>query len=113
MIDRLTKYDAPDVVVLADCVWDDFVGRNTTGTSGPGGTVLPAPTDLYGPGWTPSTTTKDFVNIQRVCRDRHSKGINVGFRDGSARWCKLSDLWKLRWNALSVPLDVTGMPAGY
>ena len=38
--------------------------------------------------------------------NRHHKGINVVFADGSCRWTGLAELWMLRWNGMSVPTVV-------
>ena len=43
----------------------------------------------------------------RYCFDRHRKGINIAFADGSARRVTLADLWTLRWHRDSVPRQVT------
>lgn len=39
--------------------------------------------------------------------DRHGKGINIAFDDGSCHWVGLAELWMLRWNAASQPTSVT------
>ena len=36
--------------------------------------------------------------IRRVCLNRHSLAINVGFADFSARDVKLKELWTLKWS---------------
>lgn len=37
---------------------------------------------------------------------RHRAGINVCFGDGSSRYVRAEDLWTLRWNRQSQPVDI-------
>jgi prepilin-type processing-associated H-X9-DG protein/prepilin-type N-terminal cleavage/methylation domain-containing protein len=44
------------------------------------------------------------------CIPRHGRAINVVFLDGHARTVPLAELWKLKWNTVWVPTDVTLPP---
>lgn len=37
-------------------------------------------------------------DMARVCIDRHNRGVNVAFMDGSSRKVFLTDLWRLKWH---------------
>ena len=37
-------------------------------------------------------------DMARVCIDRHGRGVNVAFMDGSSRKVFLTDLWGLKWH---------------
>jgi prepilin-type processing-associated H-X9-DG protein len=80
-----------NVPIIFDCVWPDLTTVNNSHTP-------PQPPDpppnLSGaniPG-----SGGDMINW-RILINRHNRGINVLFADGSARWVALPDLGMLQW----------------
>jgi len=73
------------IPVLMDCGF--FLAR-------PMDTDLPPETD-GSEGWDPLVPVQ---GIRRVAHDRHYKGINVLFMDGSAEHVKVKELWDLKWH---------------
>ncbi len=49
-------------------------------------------------------------DMARVCIDRHSRGVNLVFMDGSARKIILSKLWSLKWHKEFELLDEVRIP---
>lgn len=106
-VGKLVTADFPDLAVFSDCVWRDFEGRNNdnplhnnwyTGDVAQSLQLGPVSGGLV----------SGQSGIERCCIDRHQKAVNVGFRDGSARRERLSDLWSLRWNLTNTPRYRTG-----
>ena len=74
-----------DVPMFFDCVWVDTWPRTSDAT----------PTNVMGlnpGGGIPTNMT------QRVCLNRHQRGINICFADGSVRKVLLTDLRTLQWH---------------
>ena len=92
-IKTLSQIQRLDIVLFADCTWANTQGSNTnsgTGTSQGiySGFIDPA-VDLNGSHSSDSTG--------RVLLNRHNKGINAAFADGSANFVKCGDIWKVSW----------------
>ncbi|MGE5293457.1 MAG: type II secretion system protein [Solirubrobacterales bacterium] len=83
-----------DAPFIGDARWNNAWPENTQ----------PVPTAV--------ATEERMCNIsnwsQVVCyaMRRHKAGINVCFADGTVRYVQAEDLWTLRWNRLSKPVDV-------
>lgn len=77
--------------VFGDCAWYggnpfDLVSRSTMG-------AVPSRRD-----WNKTNPRNWPYDIARFCMDRHNKGVNISFFDGSARRIWLPDLWDLKWH---------------
>jgi prepilin-type N-terminal cleavage/methylation domain-containing protein len=112
--------DVPDLAVFADSVWREFKYNNAPSIVYPLNlNYWQGPTDttraihdgpVVGTGSSASLAGGASNGIERCCVDRHQAKVNVGFRDGSARPVALHDLWNLRWNLESIPVNVRGTP---
>jgi len=80
------------VPIFMDCKMTDVYPRADKVTSPP-----PAESDVF-----PVDNALDYADVgatmNMITMDRHNKGINSAFVDGSARKVDLKELWKLKWN---------------
>ena len=88
---RYNKIEQPDnVPFLTDGQWIDGWPR-----------ALDAPPEyediFWEQGYDPRATGSHF---ERFVQNRHNKGQNVMFMDGSARRVELKELWTFKWNRL-------------
>lgn len=90
---------SPTVPLFADCVW-------TIGW--PRGNDVP-PETLQGS--TAAQLPANSDNMRRFCIDRHSRQINIIFRDLHADTVKLEALWTLHWSrGYQVPSPLPRLP---
>jgi prepilin-type N-terminal cleavage/methylation domain-containing protein/prepilin-type processing-associated H-X9-DG protein len=92
-----------EVPIFFDSIWVD-------GNSFPNGTEsaqAPAPPDLQGAGAATAASGNDHW---RFLIDRHNRGINVCFADGSARNVRLEETFMLKWTPYWNPYKLTNLP---
>lgn len=77
-----------NVPIIGDCAW---YGGNPD-ESGDGGQVP----DIRD--WNRVHPMRWSYDMARFCMDRHNRGINMTFADGSTRKVELPDLWTLKWH---------------
>jgi prepilin-type N-terminal cleavage/methylation domain-containing protein/prepilin-type processing-associated H-X9-DG protein len=89
-----------DTPIFCDAVWTDFwLHPPNQVPADP--TVDPTPPNLRG---TDANSTAFPSNMnQRIVLDRHQRGINVVFCDGSARTVLLDDIYRLNWFRGMIP----------
>ncbi|MEW6156857.1 MAG: type II secretion system protein [Verrucomicrobiota bacterium] len=77
--------------LMGDCAW--YGGQPFDFQSGMNG-GRPAPSRDYN-----KTNPQQWEwDMARFCMDRHAKGIQLGFADGSASKVRLPNLWDLQWH---------------
>jgi prepilin-type processing-associated H-X9-DG protein len=87
------------VPLLGDCVRDGGIPKHTDLLP----TNLTAPVPLRFP------ASYEVVNLgmRRFCLARHGRAINIVFMDWHAETVPLPELWRLKWNAVFVPTEVS------
>lgn len=93
---------ATDAPIIADCEW--YGGNPTDLASGLTFGQVPAVENAlykryYG-------AQMWMYDLARFVMNRHARGVNVAFEDGSARWVAKPELWKLHWHRGFRPADV-------
>ncbi len=87
---RLSGEFASEIPLFLDAIWTGGYAYNTD---------TPGATEGYMSGQT-----------NRFALRRHEGKVNLVLLDGSARTSELSELWLLRWNKISVPVDGVVIP---
>lgn len=80
-----------EVPVFADCAW---YGGNPFDLASGALEGRPAPTRE----WNRTNPMQWYYDMGRFCLDRHNRGIQASFVDGSTRRVKLNGLWDLQWH---------------
>jgi prepilin-type N-terminal cleavage/methylation domain-containing protein len=56
------------------------------------------PTEVDSPSSDDDGAVTDYVDMTRVCINRHNMAVNVVFADGAAKKVYLKELWNLKWS---------------
>ena len=91
-----SKY-AADIPMAGDCTWFGTNPISIKDNSWPNGGE-PAPSEDWWEQQDPINFGHWGYDMARFTINRHSRGINVTFMDGSARKVILHDLWSLKWH---------------
>lgn len=83
-----------DVPFIADARWNNA----WPSTDDPVPTSVATEEEMFNIG--------NWSSIRCHVMRRHRAGINVCFGDGSSRYVRAKDLWMLRWNRQSQPVDI-------
>jgi len=97
------------VPMVADCTWFGTNPISVKDQSWANGGV-PTPTREWWEDQDPVSFGGWNYDMARVCIDRHSRGVNLVFMDGSARKIILSKLWSLKWHKEFELLDEVRIP---
>ena len=88
----------PALVPMAmDCTWFGANPISVDDNSQPNGGD-PTPTRDWWEKQDPINFSGWNYDMARVCIDRHGRGVNIVFMDGSTRKVILSNLWSLKWH---------------
>ena len=90
------KYNA-EIPMVSDCVWfgTNPINPNDNSWANSGD---PAPTEDWWERKDPITPGDWNWDMARLTINRHSRGINIAFMDGSSRKIVLTDLWEYKWH---------------
>lgn len=88
----LISESTASVPMVADCTW---FGTNPDEYNTVGGN--PAPTKDFWESLPPDEPGNWNRDMARLTIDRHNKGINMTFMDGSTKKVDLNDLWQFNW----------------
>ena len=99
---------ASEIPMITDQVW---FGTNPMGPDDPkyNGTGEVPPTEDFYAQMNPLSPQWGW-DMARVCINRHDKGVNMTFIDGSTRKVKLTNLWNLKWHRGSVKIKEMEIP---
>ncbi len=102
----ITPNQANNIPMIGDCAWFGVEPQDIS-TGGIMGEI-PTEEDWY-KHHKPGTGGGDWQHYMgRICMDRHNRGVNWGFMDGTARKVDLADIWSLDWHRRFVKTyDVT------
>jgi prepilin-type N-terminal cleavage/methylation domain-containing protein/prepilin-type processing-associated H-X9-DG protein len=89
----VTRSSTGSIPLVADCVWFGTNPESFTGVRG--GT--PAPSSDFWESLDPVYPGNWDMDMARLTIDRHKKGINISFMDGSTDKVLLEKLWSLIW----------------
>ena len=96
--------------MVGDCTWFGTnpitlkdIKHSSTATWGKADGHKPTPEEFWWEQLDPTTPGNWSYDMARVCINRHSRGINLTFMDGSTRKVFLKDLWMLKWHTESRP----------
>ena len=89
----ITRSSTSSIPLVADCVW--FGTNPESFTAARGG--MPAPTSDFWENLNPVHPGEWDMDMARLTVDRHKKGINISFMDGSSDKILLEKLWSLIW----------------
>jgi len=97
------------VPTVADCTW---FGTNPLSikdqSTANGGS--PTPSEEWWEEQDPISFGGWGYDMARVCIDRHGRGVNMVFIDGSARKVILNNLWSLKWHKEFELIDEINIP---
>lgn len=98
------------VPLFHDSVWADEQPQGGMTNGSP--TAMPAPPKRLSGVDAASTNVDGIANLDqyRFLIDRHGRGINFCFADGSARWVPLEETYKLQWTPTWVKYNLTNLP---
>ena len=91
-----SKY-AADIPMVSDCTWFGTNPISLNDSSWPNGGD-PAPSENWWQRQDPINFNQWGWDMARLTINRHSRGINMTFMDGSTRKMILNDLWDLKWH---------------
>lgn len=104
---KLQSRYATEIPMISDCTWycANPISRNDKTENGDpwANGDSPAPTEDWWETQDPINFGQWSYDIARVCLNRHSKGVNMTFMDGSSRKVRLHDIWTLKWHGDSMP----------
>jgi len=104
---KLQSRYATEIPMISDCTWycANPISKNDKTENGSpwANGDSPPPTEDWWEMQDPINFGQWSYDMARVCLDRHSKGVNMTFMDGSSRKVKLHDLWILKWHTDSMP----------
>lgn len=103
---RLQSTFAGRIPMVGDCTW---FGTNPISPKDPAraNSGDPPPTEGFWEKLDPVNPGHWNWDMARVCVNRHSRGINMTFMDGSTQKVVLTDLWDLKWHKeYEPPLNV-------
>ncbi len=94
---RLQSRYAAEIPMVSDCTW---FGTNpiSPDDSALANSGEPAPTADWWERKDPIVPGDWSWDMARLTINRHSRGINAAFMDGSSRKVILTDLWELKWH---------------
>jgi len=87
--------NSSNIPVIGDCAWFGVEPQDLS-TGGVKGQVPPTDDFFKEAKRTYNSVWTEYMS--RVCMNRHSRYVNWGFLDGSAKKVKLNDLWSLKWH---------------
>jgi len=91
-----SKYTA-DIPMVGDCTWFGTNPISLNDNSWLNGGA-PAPSEDWWERQDPINFGQWSWDMARLTINRHSRGINITFMDGSTRKAILNDLWSLKWH---------------
>jgi prepilin-type N-terminal cleavage/methylation domain-containing protein/prepilin-type processing-associated H-X9-DG protein len=86
-----------NVPMVSDCTWFGTNPLSIKDQSSPNGGE-PTPSRDWWQEQDPVHFSGWGYDMARVCIDRHGRGVNLVFMDGSARKVTLNNLWSLKWH---------------
>ncbi|MBC8492425.1 MAG: type II secretion system protein [Chloroflexi bacterium] len=104
---KLQSRYATEIPMISDCTWycANPISRNDKTENGNpwANGDSPPPTEDWWETQEPINFGQWSYDTARVCLNRHSKGVNMTFMDGSSRKVRLHDIWTLKWHGDSMP----------
>lgn len=106
---RLQSKYAAQIPMVSDCTWFGTNPINPNDSARPN-SGDPPPTEDFWEKLDPVVPGHWNWDMARVCINRHSRGINMTFMDGSTQKVVLTDLWGLKWHKEYEPAHDVEIP---
>lgn len=104
---KLQSRYSTEIPMISDCTWycaNPISSKDKTEKGSPWANGdSPTPTEDWWEKQDPTNFNEWSYDMARVCLNRHSRGVNMTFMDGSTRKVRLHDIWTLKWHTESIP----------